>query len=158
MQMPLNVPITGRESPVDPQEPLDAVAEFYKAFNSRDTALMEQNWDTAHDVAMDNPLGGITRGWNEISKVYERLFEGEANVYVEFHDYTLHQFADIFYVIGRERGALTAKSGSLELKIRTSRIFRKVNGRWKQTHHHGSMDDPAMLANYQHLVASKTTA
>jgi ketosteroid isomerase-like protein len=158
MKMPVEVPITGRESPVDPREPLGAVAEFYKAFNRRDSVLVAENWDTAHDVVMDNPLGGITRGWNELSKVYARLFEGEAKVYVEFHDYTLHQFADIFYVIGRERGALTSTTGSLELKIRTSRVFRKADGRWKQTHHHGSMDDPGMLAKYQQLVAAKTDA
>ncbi|PZM15387.1 nuclear transport factor 2 family protein [Rhizobium tubonense] len=83
------------------------------------------------------------------------MFDGEAKVYVEFHDYALHQSAEIFYVIGRERGALASTNGSLELKIRTSRVFRKVDGRWKQTHHHGSMDDPILLTKYQQFVSTK---
>jgi hypothetical protein len=54
--------------------------------------------------------------------------------------------------------ALEHTGGSLELKIGTSPVFRKLNGRWRQTHHHGSMDDPAMLATCQGLVLAKTGA
>ncbi len=40
---------------------------------------------------MANPLGGVHRGWPAIREVYERIFTGPAQVYVEFYDYTLHQ-------------------------------------------------------------------
>src|SRR5581483_2146497 len=43
---------------------------------------------------------------------------------------------------------------ALPLAIRTSRVFRKIDGRWRQVHHHGSMDDPKLLARYQALVRS----
>ena len=39
------------------------------------------------EIVMDNPLGGIKRGWHEVRSVYERLFSGPARVLVEFHDY-----------------------------------------------------------------------
>ena len=52
---------------------------------------------------MDNPLGGIKRGWDEIKAVYELIFSGPAQVSVEFYDYTLHQSQDMFYAVGRER-------------------------------------------------------
>jgi hypothetical protein len=100
---------------------------------------------------MHNPLGGIMRGWPEIRGVYERLFSGPARVRVEFFDYTLHVFDTMFFVAGRERGQLEAGNDVLELAIRTTRIFRFTGGRWRQVHH-GSIDQPDLLAAYQQAV------
>src|SRR6266567_6846209 len=100
-------PITGSEDISDMCEPLHGLAQLYRAFNGRDLALMEQNWDEPGGIVMSNPIGGIKRGWNEIRAVYERIFRSGATVQVEFYDYTLHQFADIFYTVGRERGTST---------------------------------------------------
>ncbi|WP_255516532.1 hypothetical protein [Geobacter sp. FeAm09] len=38
------------------------------------------------------------------------------------------------------------------MAIRTSRIFRLMEGRWRQVHHHGSNDDPDLLASYRKAV------
>ena len=65
---------------------------------------MEQNWDSSGEVAMNNPLCGIKRGWAEIRQVYQRLFATPATYSFEFWDYTLHQDGDVFWVVGRERG------------------------------------------------------
>jgi hypothetical protein len=54
--------ITGEEEPGDLTDPIQALAQFYRAFNHRDLSLMAQNWDNSNDIAMDNPLGGIKRG------------------------------------------------------------------------------------------------
>ena len=80
--------ITGEERLTDVRDPLHAVSEFYRALNSRDLRLMEENWDASEESAMDNPLGGIKRGWNEIMAVYERLFQVDGAYHFEFHDYT----------------------------------------------------------------------
>lgn len=89
---------------------------------------------------MDNPLGGIMRGWNPIRSVYKRIFEGSAWVYVAFYDCTLHETPEIFYAVGRERGHFRVDKQQMDLAIRTSRIFRKIEGRWQQVHHHGSIE------------------
>lgn len=148
----IETPVTGRESGLAVAEPLGALSEFYRAFNTRDLALMEHNWSVSDDIAMDNPLGGIKRGWADIKSVYEAIFTGQARVYVEFHGYTLHVVDEVFYVVGRERGTLELPKADLALDFRTSRIFRRTGGRWRQVHHHGSMDDPARLAGYQRAV------
>jgi ketosteroid isomerase-like protein len=148
----VETPITGRESTADLREPVQALTQFYCAFNTRDLALMEENWEASEVVAMDNPLGGIKRGWLEIRSVYERLFEGTGRVQVEFHDYTLHVIGDVFYAVGRERGIFEGDGTRLDLVIRTSRIFRLIDGRWRQVHHHGSIDDPQLLRAYQQAV------
>jgi hypothetical protein len=36
--------------------------------------------------------------------------------------------------------------------IRTSRWFVKMRGVWRQLHHHGSIEEPALLAEYQRAI------
>lgn len=148
---PVETPITGSEV-MPPDDPRAALVEFYRAFNARDLALMAQNWSQGSDTSMDNPLGGIRRGWAEIRCVYQRLFTGSARVQVAFHGYTLRQFGETFIAVGRERGVLTTPGQTLQLAIRTTRVFRRVGGTWRQVHHHGSIDDPALLRAYQEAV------
>jgi hypothetical protein len=35
---------------------------------------MQKNWLNNEEIAMDNPLGGIKRGWEEIKAIYSRIF------------------------------------------------------------------------------------
>ena len=105
---------------------------------------------------MNNPLGGIKRGWNEIQAVYERIFHGQTRVYVELYDYTIHEYADLFYVVGRERGEFQSDAVKLNLMIRTTRLYKRIDGEWKQIHHHGSIDDPDLLKKYQTLLRAGT--
>ena len=148
-------PITGQEDPRDLSMPRQALSHFYHAFITRDMAMMAQNWAQTDDIVMDNPLGGIKRGWSEIQPVYARLFEGPAQVYVEYYDYTLHETGELFYTVGRERGYLRSGNEDLELTIRTSRLFRRIDGCWRQVHHHGSIEDPQLLARYQAVVLGR---
>lgn len=153
---PIQQPVTGADyAPGAEVAPLGALQQFYHAFNTRDLALMAAHWWTGDDVAMDNPLGGIARGWDAIRLVYTRIFAGPARVQVEFHDYTLHVGGELCYAVGRERGTLERDGGALALAIRTSRIFRRVDGVWRQVHHHGSIDDPTLLAAYQAMVRGR---
>lgn len=146
--------ITGNEDPIDPREPEGALAEFYRAFNSRDLALMERTWDGSEEASMDNPLGGICRGWNAIRSVYERIFTGSTRVQVEFHDFSLHRLGDGLLAVGRERGRAEAHGSVVALAIRTSRFFALREGRWRQFHHHGSIEDATLLTAYKALVAT----
>ena len=148
-------PITGKECLMTNDATRYALTGFYVAFNTRDLAAMSRNWAQTDDIVMDNPLGGIRRGWPAIREVYERLFTGSARVYVEFYDYSLHEASDIFYAVGRERGYFQRGENRIDLAIRTSRIFRRFNGRWLQVHHHGSIEDPALLDRYQKAVRAE---
>jgi ketosteroid isomerase-like protein len=151
-EQPIDTPITGREDRSDLDDPVQALAQFHAAFNGRDLDLMAQNWAQDGFVAMDNPVGGIKRGWPQIRAVYQGIFRSPARVEVEFHDYTLRVVGDLFYAVGRERGALEAPGVRLDLRIRTSRLFQRMDGRWRQVHHHGSMDDARLLDAYQKAV------
>jgi SnoaL-like domain len=153
---PISTAITGQEHTGDLATPYQALAQFYCAFNMGDLTMMSKNWAQSNEIAMDNPLGGIKRGWTEIQPVYERIFKGQAKVYVEYFDYTLHETTDMFYAVGRERGYFRLGDKEITLAIRTSRIYRKIDGLWQQVHHHGSIEDPQLLERYQAAVFGKS--
>jgi ketosteroid isomerase-like protein len=145
-------PVTGREPAAALSPPMQALSGFYRALNNRDLDLMSRNWAQTGEAVMDNPVGGITRGWDEIRAVYARIFSRPEPFWFEFHDYSFHQAGDVFYVVGRERGEYRSGQATLRMAIRTSRLFRLIDGGWRQVHHHGSIDDPALLKQYQDAV------
>lgn len=149
--------ITGTEVLNDPASPLSALINFYRAFNQQDLHLMVNNWLSTPEASMSNPVGGIKLGWAEIQPVYEHIFFGAAHVYVEYHDFSIHVGEEMFCAVGRERGYFRLAETEIPLAIRTSRIYRRLNGQWKQLHHHGSMDDPSLLQTYQNAVLGKRT-
>lgn len=150
----MNVPaiVNGEQAQMSLKTPLDALTSFYLAFNTRDLDLMEAVWIAGEQPSMDNPIGGIRRGWGEIKAGYQKLFSGTARVRVEFHEYTLQEFDSVTIAIGRERGWCETPSEKLALAIRTSRILVRTGEGWKQLHHHGSVEYPDMLEQYQTLI------
>lgn len=150
--MKMQETITGNVRPESVVTPYDALREFYYAFNHRNIIAMSENWLDTPEIAMSNPLGGIKRGWAEICEVYEHIFNGSAQVYVEYHDYTIIERGGMFCAVGRERGGFRKHNEEVLLAIRTSRAFIQHDGRWRQIHHHGSIDDPALLDRYQQAV------
>jgi hypothetical protein len=68
---PIQEPITGNEELGDLSQPQQGLAQFYRAFNSRDLRMMDDNFAHSDEVAIDNPLGGIRRGADEPHKMYE---------------------------------------------------------------------------------------
>lgn len=145
--------ITGTENiELETSDPRFALIEFYRAFNSGYLNIMSMNWDQSDLSSMSNPLGGLKRGWESINEVYRRIFKGPADVYVEFFDYTIHSSGSMFIAVGRERGYFQQGNNKIDLLIRTSRTYRLIAGRWRQIHHHGSIDDPELLKQYQTAV------
>ncbi|MGY3444662.1 MULTISPECIES: YybH family protein [unclassified Bradyrhizobium] len=151
---PIQEPITGNEDLGDLSQPEQALAQFYRGFNTRDLKMIDDNFAHSDEVAIDNPLGGIRRGADQPHVMYEGVFRSPADVHVVFWDYTIHRAGDVFWAVGRERG--TYRDGDVEknLNIRTSRIFQLIDGRWRQMHHHGSIEDPKLLGDYQNAVRS----
>lgn len=147
--------INGTEHVTELACPQAVLIEFYRAFNNQDLEKMENNWLASSEASMSNPLGGIKRGWTEIKSVYEKIFTGPAEVFVEFYDFSVHQTNDMFCAVGHERGSFKLNETEIELAIRTSRVYLKVKQQWKQLHHHGSIDQAELLAHYQSTVLQK---
>ena len=142
-------PVTGWEPNADGASPYRALCEYYRAFNSRDLALLARNWAQSEDASIDDPMAGVRRGWRSIREVYERLLDGPALLRVELVDYTIHEAGDLAWFVGLERGYVRARQEEVPLEIRATLMFRRMDGRWRQVHHHASIDDPRLLARYQ---------
>jgi ketosteroid isomerase-like protein len=147
--------ITGEQTVFERGSPQSVLADFYHAFNTRNLEAMADNWLHTEEVSMSNPLGGVRRGWDDISAVYKRIFEVRAEVYVEFYDYSIHESEAFFCAVGRERGYFKNAEEKLDLAIRTSRIYQKQEGCWRQLHHHGSIEQAELLKAYQTRVVKK---
>jgi len=120
---PIQEPITGNEELGDLSQPKQALVQFYKAFNTRDLKMIDENFSASDEVAIDNPLGGIRRGADQPHKMYEGIFKSPADVHVVFWDYTIHRVGDVFWAVGRERGTYLDGGAVKPLNIRTTRIF-----------------------------------
>ena len=76
--MDKQVAITGTEPFDGTHTAINALRQFYRAFNTQDLDLVQNNWINSPEAIMSNPLGGIKHGWDEISQVYQRIFNGPA--------------------------------------------------------------------------------
>lgn len=130
------------------------VETFYYAFNQRDMAVFAQVWADHELIQLNNPLGGILRGYEAIANLYRGIFTGPASVWVELGDMVEFQSHDMVVFAGRESGEFSKDGRTVALSIRTSRIVQWMGAEvgWKQTHHHGSIDDARQLTAYQHAV------
>ena len=97
------------------------------------------------------------RGLGSIRALYKRIFEGPARVWVEFYDIVEYASSDSVVFAGRERGEFTRGDQVIPLAIRTSRVFHYYGSElgWRQSHHHGSIDDAVELTCYQQAVTAK---
>lgn len=41
---------------------------------------------------------------------------------------------------------------TLDLRIRTSRLFVVIGGEWRHRHHYGLIEEPALLGAYQTVI------
>jgi hypothetical protein len=99
--MSLPAEISGKESPAGDGSALDALIDFYRSFDASDLNALAGNWADGEAPSMDNPIGGIRRGWPAIREGYAKLFSGPAIVRVAFHDFVaqgnndFHLFVDV---------------------------------------------------------------
>lgn len=133
------------------------VESFYYAFNHLNMDVLAQVWANHELIQLNNPLGGILRGYEPIANLYRGIFTGAASVWVELSDIVEYQSNDMVVLAGCEHGEFTRGEVSVSLSIRTSRIVQWFGPDvgWKQTHHHGSIDDSKLLAEYQQAVRDK---
>src|SRR5271156_4697408 len=85
-------------------------------------------WADGDAPSMDNPIGGIRRGWPAIREGYAKLFQGAARVQVAFHDFTSQGGGDWHLFVGREKGVCRTATESLDVRFRTTRWFVRTSG------------------------------
>jgi ketosteroid isomerase-like protein len=135
-------------------EPELAIYGFYKAFNEKNMAAITKIWANTEDITIENPAGGIRRGWSDLKWAYGKVLGSPAKVSAEFYDYTIHIAGEVFWSVGRERIFLNISGDDITMSVRITRIFRMIDGKWRLVHLHGSFEDPDMLRKYQQVTGS----
>lgn len=129
-----------------------ALETYYYAVNRADLLVLLALW-SGHDlVQIDDPVGGTERSQDGIADLYQRILGGAMNLQVTFTDAATYDLGDAVVFAGRERGTYRRNDGRrVALDVRTSRLFGwdDAGQHWAQLHHHGSIDDPFALADYQ---------
>jgi hypothetical protein len=133
---------------------LASLETFYYAFNNRDIDVFRQLWLDDELILLNNPLGGMIHGISPIVSMYDRIFNGRAKVWVELTDIVCYQSNKMTVFAGREVGEFSIDGEVIDLQIRTTRVFgySEREQQWLQIHHHGSIDDAALLERYQQAV------
>jgi pyrroloquinoline quinone (PQQ) biosynthesis protein C len=116
------------------------LSEYYNALNTANIAKMKNNWSKDATAAFTSPLGGITRSHHNIIASHNELFNSPIDIEVEYYDIEISTLANGFSAVGRERGTITINGETIPVGFRTSRLFVKENGEYKQLHHHGSFE------------------
>ncbi len=134
-------PIPGSGGIGDLRDPVQALAQFYRAFNTRDVDLMDRSWDHSPDTVVVSPLVGLLRGWPTIRSAYELAFHERGGPVTEFFDYTLQASGELCLAVGRERAHVTVDGRSVRVTgCATNVLRRSKDGTWKLVHHHISLD------------------
>jgi hypothetical protein len=118
---PIQEPITGEEDLGDLTRPEEALAQFYRALNSRDLALLEQNWDTSYEAAMDNPLGGIMRGSPLVAPEHRHIFRAFVRRAFDEHGNSVDKTLRPFFTKPQLRRLATDNGLSLHCPLPRSR-------------------------------------
>ncbi len=124
-----------------PRGPRAALESFYYAFNHRDLEVLTAVWS-------HHPLA-------QLKTLYGTVFTSRLDARVGLGE--IVEYLGPGYAVFASREDLTYRATDgkvVGLAIRTSRFFHydHQSGRWAQTHHHGSVDDPAALSAYRAAV------
>lgn len=135
---------------------LACLESFYYGFNNKNLDALKKVWYNDGLIQLNNPVGGIVRGISPIMKVYEKIFNSQASVWVRLTDIVYYATAEMVVFAGTEIGEFTINGETIALKIRTSRVFGylKDEKSWFQLHHHGSIDHSDLLSTYQAAVGN----
>lgn len=132
--------INGRETEKLSAE-YQVLSDYYYALNNANITKMRNNWSKENTVAFTSPLGGIIRTHEDVVASHDELFCSPIDIDVEYYNIEISEMENGFSAVGQERGIMKIADESFNVGFRTSRIFIKEEGQYKQLHHHGSFED-----------------
>jgi len=144
--------ITGKETGKLSKEH-EALHKYYAALNTGNIQKMKDVWSKEKTTAFTSPLGGIVRTYEEVVEAHEVLFSIPIKIHVEYYDIEITHLENGFSSVGRERGIMIINGESVDVAFRTSRLFIKENGTYKQLHHHGSFEEVTTQERIMQLLA-----
>ena len=115
-----------------------ANAVFYDALDNLDLDRMDAVLATEEPVRVVHPGWPLVSGREAVLASWERIFDNAGMMQFTVADAEAHIEGDFAWVICTER--LTSVQGGqvVEGIVQTTNMFRREEGAWRMTHHHGS--------------------
>ena len=117
------------------------IAEYAKAVDTADLAIVKRIWSNSPDVSFIHPLGH-ERGFDQVSRNVFRTLMGEtfSERKLNIKDVSIHIYGDTAWAeFYWDFAAKFRKDGSpLTTKGRETQIYRKEQGQWRLVHVHYS--------------------
>ena len=118
-----------------------ALQKYYSALNNSNIDTMKEVWSKENSTTFLSPLGEIVKTYGNVIRVHEELFNSSIKIDVEYYNIEITILNNGFFSVGRERGTMNIGDEIIEVAFRTSRLFIREEGIFKQLHHHGSFED-----------------
>ena len=113
----------------------EANGRFYKAFEDRDMAAMEQLWDHGERVVCTHPGWPSLRGWTAVAESWRALLSGPQVLQFILTDEHVDVIGDAAWVSVDENLIDSGASGT----VAAINVFaRDADGDWRMVAHHGS--------------------
>jgi uncharacterized protein (TIGR02246 family) len=133
-------PRTGTGS--DEQDIRALIARYGAAANARDLQAALRCYAEMDSLLVYDVSAAPFRGFAEVRRDWEQFMTAMRSINLEFRDIkvTVDKHGEFAYATFIERASLTPKRGAplVNDNLRTTQIFRKMNGHWLIVHEHKS--------------------
>ena len=139
---PSTLPVEQNADSEDEQEIRKLIANYGAAANARDLAGVMRLYTNTSDVLVYDVSSAPFRGFAEVTRDWKEFIDAMSAINLEFRDIevTVEEQGDFAYATFIERASLTPTQGSALVNdnLRTTQIYKKVNGQWLIVHEHKS--------------------
>jgi len=141
-----------------PQQALEAAnTQFYVALNKMlagDATEVDKCWSHTAGVTNFGPFGKCDNGWQAVSTEFAKEAGMKMGGNVRTEAVVVTVGADMGYATCVEVGNMNINGESVEVRFRSTNVYRLERGEWKLVHHHTD-PSPTMQAPPQVANASK---
>lgn len=116
----------------------EANARFYRAFENRDLAEMDQVWAHTDYVRCIHPGWCLLAGWEAIRQSWESIFKDSREMRFSITDVHLNVHGDLGWVTCTENVLAESRGTVSVTSVLATNIFERHGDDWLLIHHHAS--------------------
>ena len=127
-----------REQTSDIEAVRAANRAFFKAFESRDIAKMDEVWAHEGQVTCAHPTRSLAVGWPEIREIWQTILNNVGEIRFDIVDEHIEVHGDLAWLVCVELVGERLIFGESQTELLATNLYRREHGRWLLVHHHSS--------------------
>lgn len=122
----------------DHEAVLAANQAFYRAFEKKDLAAMEDLWSQGISSICVHPGRDALKGWSRIRESWAQIFKNTRYLEISADVVSLEIQHNLAYAVVIENVFQVSNGEQIEAKSIATNVFERMGDRWYIVHHHGS--------------------